>query len=56
MSRHISMGFKMPHIMRSTLWLSFFAVILGSWWMMYMMSMSMDLDLLGRPGMMGAHI
>jgi len=54
MSRHISMGFKMPHIMRSTLWLSFFAVILGSWWMMYMMSMSMDLDLLGRPGMMGA--
>ena len=42
----------MPHILRSTLWLSFFAVILGSWWMMYMMSMDMGLDLLGRPNMM----
>ena len=42
----------MPHILRSTLWLSFFAVILGSWWMMYMMSMDMGLDLLGRPDMM----
>ena len=46
------MSFAMPHILRSTLWLSFFAVILGSWWMMYMMSMDMGLDLLGRPNMM----
>jgi predicted metal-binding membrane protein len=42
----------MPHVIRSTLWLTFFAVILGSWWMMYMMSMSMGLDLLGRPSAM----
>ncbi len=52
LSRHQSMSFAMPHILRSTLWLSFFAVILGSWWMMYMMSMDMGLDLLGRPNMM----
>ena len=38
---------------RSILWLAFFAAILGSWWMMFMMSMSMDLDILGRPGAMG---
>jgi len=52
LSRHQSMSFEMPHILRSTLWLSFFAVILGSWWMMYMMSIDMGLDLLGRPNMM----
>jgi len=38
---------------RSILWLGFFAAILWAWWMMYSMSMSMDLDLLGRPGPMG---
>ncbi len=35
---------------RSVLWLVFFAVILGSWWMLYMMAIDMDLDLIGRPG------
>jgi len=43
----------MSAVLRSALWLTFFAMILGSWWMMYMMSMSMDLDLIGRPGEMG---
>jgi predicted metal-binding membrane protein len=52
LSRYQWMSFAMPHILRSTLWLSFFAVILGAWWMMYMMSMDMGLDLLGRPNMM----
>jgi predicted metal-binding membrane protein len=41
-------------ILRSTLWLGFFGAILASWWVMYAMSMDMDLDLLGRPGDMGA--
>jgi len=40
-------------VMRSALWLGFFALILWAWWVMYAMSMSMDLDLLGRPGPMG---
>ena len=38
---------------RSTCWLAFFAVVLASWVMMYMMAMDMNLDLLGRPGAMG---
>ncbi|MDG1076966.1 MAG: DUF2182 domain-containing protein [Planktotalea sp.] len=40
-------------MIRSTLWLGFFMIILLSWWMMFMMAMSMDLDLIGRPGEMG---
>ncbi|MEL6121997.1 MAG: DUF2182 domain-containing protein, partial [Pseudomonadota bacterium] len=36
--------------MRSVLWLTFFAVILLSWWFLYMMATGMDLDLIGRPG------
>jgi len=43
-------------IVRSTLWLGFFGAILASWWVMYAMSMDMDLDLLGRPGEMGARM
>lgn len=39
-------------ITRSALWLSFFAVILLSWWWMYAMSTGMGLDLLGRPNEM----
>ncbi len=38
---------------RSLLWLAFFAAILAAWWMMYVMAMDMDLDLIGRPGAMG---
>lgn len=40
-------------MIRSTLWLGFFGIILLAWWMMYMMAMQMDLDLLGHPGEMG---
>ena len=36
--------------LRSVLWLTFFAVILLSWWFLYMMATGMDLDLIGRPG------
>lgn len=43
----------MPHLIRSALWLGFFGVILMAWWMMYMMAMDMDLDVIGRPGPMG---
>jgi len=43
----------LPHLIRSSLWLAFFGIILIAWWMMYMMAMDMDLDLLGRPGPMG---
>ncbi|MFG6583850.1 DUF2182 domain-containing protein [Sulfitobacter sp. 1A12779] len=43
----------MTGLVRSTLWLGFFALILAAWWMMYSMAMQMDLDLLGRPGAMG---
>lgn len=46
----------MSHLIRSTLWLGFFTAILVSWWVMYSMSMDMDLDLLGRPGEMGARM
>ena len=46
----------MPHVIRSVLWLGFFGLILISWWFMYVMSMDMDLDLLGRPGEMGARM
>jgi predicted metal-binding membrane protein len=43
-------------VLRSTLWLGFFAAILVAWWVMYVMSMDMDLDLLGRPGEAGARM
>jgi predicted metal-binding membrane protein len=46
----------MPHLIRSTLWLSFFGLILVAWWVMYSMSIDMDVDLLGRPGEMGARM
>lgn len=46
----------MPHLLRSTLWLAFFGLILVSWWVMYSMAMDMDVDLLGRPGEMGARM
>ena len=43
----------MHHVIRTSLWLFFFAVILMAWAMMYMMSTSMGLDFIGRPsGMM----
>lgn len=43
----------MPHLLRSTLWLGFFSLILASWWMMVSMSTSMGLDVLGRPDAVG---
>ena len=44
----------MQGALRSTLWLGFFAAILAAWMVMFAMSTDMDLDLLGRPGEMGA--
>jgi predicted metal-binding membrane protein len=44
----------MQGALRSTLWLGFFATILAAWAVMFSMSSDMDLDLLGRPGEMGA--
>ncbi|WP_270730166.1 DUF2182 domain-containing protein [Shimia sp. Alg240-R146] len=41
---------------RSVLWLTFFAAILAAWWVMFDMARSMDLDLIGRPGEMGARM
>lgn len=35
---------------RSLLWLSFFAAILVAWWVLFVMAIDMDLDLIGRPG------
>lgn len=43
----------MQGTLRTIGWLSFFVVILASWGFLYMMAISMDLDLLGRPGPMG---
>ena len=43
----------MSAMVRSTMWLGFFALILAAWWMMYAMATQMDVDLLGRPGAMG---
>ena len=40
-------------ILRSGLWLGFYALILWAWWMMFTMSRDMDLDWIGRPGPMG---
>ncbi len=42
----------MPAILRSTLWLSFFAAILAAWWIMFSMSQGMGLDVFGRMTMM----
>lgn len=42
--------------MRSVLWLAFFVAIILSWGVMYMMATDMDLDLIGRPGEMGARM
>ena len=39
--------------LRSALWLGFFATILAAWWFIYSMSFTMDLDVLGRPGVAG---
>ncbi len=39
--------------LRSVLWLGFFGAILWAWWVMYSMAMSMDVDLIGRPGPIG---
>lgn len=41
------------HLLRSGLWLGFFALILWAWWVMYSMSTEMGLDLIGRPNEMG---
>jgi predicted metal-binding membrane protein len=43
----------MNHALRTSLWLAFFGLVLASWVMMYMMSVGMDVDLLGRPGPQG---
>jgi predicted metal-binding membrane protein len=39
----------MSGITRSALWLTFFAVILAAWWMMFGMARMSGLDMLGRP-------
>lgn len=46
----------LSHMSRSALWVGFFALILLAWWMMYVMAMDMDLDILGRPGPMGQNM
>lgn len=46
----------MSYVTRSALWLVFFGVILVAWYVMYAMSVSMDVDLIGRPGEMGARM
>lgn len=43
----------MNPVVRSTLWLAFFGLVLMAWATMYLMAMDMDLDLLGRPGQAG---
>ena len=44
----------MSGVVRSALWLSFFAAILIAWWMMFAMAQMMGVDWIGRPqGMMG---
>ena len=42
----------MQGIIRSSVWLAFFAAILAAWAWLYAMSTGMGLDLLGRPGAM----
>jgi predicted metal-binding membrane protein len=41
----------MSFIIRNTFWLTFFAVILLSWWWLYSMSLSMNMDFFGRMSM-----
>lgn len=43
-------------LIRSGLWLCFFGLILWAWWVMYDMATAMDVDLIGRPGEMGARM
>lgn len=40
--------------LRTVLWLGFFAAILAAWWVIYTMSVDMNLDLIGRPGPLAA--
>jgi predicted metal-binding membrane protein len=40
-------------ISRNIFWIAFFASILASWWWLYSMSLSMNMDLLGRMSMNG---
>jgi predicted metal-binding membrane protein len=49
---HLHNRITIPDL-RSLLWLGFFAAILVAWAIMFRMSMTMDLDLLGRPGAAG---
>ena len=42
---------NMSFIIRNTLWLTFFAIILLSWWWLYSMSLSMNMDFFGRMSM-----
>lgn len=42
----------MSHVIRTSLWLGFFAIILLAWWMMYAMAIGAGLDLIGRPSEM----
>lgn len=46
----------MSHLLRSALWLGFFGVILAAWAWLYWMAGAMDVDLIGRPGPMGARM
>ena len=41
----------MSFIIRNTFWLTFFAVILLSWWWLYSLSLSMNMDFFGRMSM-----
>ena len=41
-------------ISRNIFWIAFFASILASWWWLYSMSLSMNMDLLGRMSMNAA--
>ena len=43
----------MNAVVRTSLWLGFFGLVLMAWAWMYLMAMNMDVDLLGRPGEMG---
>ena len=38
-------------ISRNIFWIAFFASILAAWWWLYSMSLSMNMDLLGRMSM-----
>ena len=41
-------------ISRNIFWIAFFASILAAWWWLYSMSLSMNMDLLGRMSMENA--